>query len=120
MERNDMVPNRDNTCCDCSSSADAAAQYLPQQAAAGRGSLPCRRAWNICPRCRRRKQRSESLPEITAKPELLTDAKTLFPMEYGTDADVIFFADLDHDGEPERITAGLDDFAGIRRTICLP
>ena len=53
---------------------------------------------------------SESLPEITAKPELLTDAKTLFPMEYGTDADVIFFADLDHDGEPERITAGLDDF----------
>lgn len=28
---------------------------------------------------------SESLPEITARPELLTDAKTLFPMEYGTD-----------------------------------
>ena len=53
---------------------------------------------------------SESLPEITVKPELLTDAGTLCPMEYGTDADVIFFADLDHDGEPERITAGLADF----------
>lgn len=53
---------------------------------------------------------SHKLPEITVKPELLTDPGTLCPMEYGTDADVIFFADLDHDGEPERITAGLADF----------
>ena len=53
---------------------------------------------------------SHKLPEITVKPELLMDAGTICPMEYGTDADVIFFADLDHDGEPERITAGLADF----------
>lgn len=39
---------------------------------------------------------SESLPEITVKPELLTDAGTLCPMEYGTDADVIFFAMMEN------------------------
>lgn len=52
---------------------------------------------------------SHKLPEITVKPEQLMDAGALYPMEYGTDTDVIFFADINHDGEPERITAGLLD-----------
>nr|WP_289706835.1 hypothetical protein [Enterocloster clostridioformis] len=51
---------------------------------------------------------SHKLPEITVKSEQLMDAGALYPMEYGTDADVIFFADINHDGEPERITAGAD------------
>ncbi len=34
---------------------------------------------------------SHKLPEITVKPEQLMDAGALYPMEYGTDTDVIFF-----------------------------
>lgn len=50
-----------------------------------------------------------SLPKITADSRMLLDAGVSFPMEYGADGDVVFFADVDHDGKQERILAGLTE-----------
>ena len=49
-------------------------------------------------------------PEITALPELMFPSTADFPMEYDEKGDIIFFADVDHDGEGERIELNMNEY----------
>lgn len=53
---------------------------------------------------------SKSLPPITADAHLINPASASFSMER-TECDIVAFADLNHDGKPERVVFGLEEYA---------
>lgn len=54
--------------------------------------------------------KASALPELTVSDKDLYPSNAGFPIEYGENGDVVFYADVDHDGKAERITAGLADY----------
>lgn len=51
-----------------------------------------------------------ALPKLAVSDKDLYPSTAGFPIEYGENGDVVFYADVNHDGKNERITAGLADY----------